>query len=680
MSAEGERRARIAPKARTTSDRFRGRDAWIVGGVAAVAAVAAVLVPARGSVASLGSPGPLTRPHAAKGIACAKCHDEGEARSGRVTACVGCHGAHALRPGHGKLADAGRLGCATCHPAHGGAQGVTFSADGAFVRWGHGSEVSGKTTLSPPAGQTVALVSTAACARCHDTTDRLDPAARCVSGRPGDRATYCFDEHQKLGAAAGPSRAVCDKQHGGTLHLAWEAAREASQRTEWLAPTKPAGTPWAPAGAALGAGAVALLAVGLARRGLGVRPRAAPPAAPSPVADGAQRKLPVIDTSRCIGCNACVDACPFDVLELDRFVAVVARPDDCCGVVLCEQACPNGSLSISTGELREERPAVDASLQAVGVPGLYVVGDLTGLPLIKNAIAQGARAVQAIHASRPRGGGKATVDVVIVGAGPAGLSAALAAKSKDLSCVVLEQTTFAASIRRFPRGKVVYDPPLDLPVEGDLWLKESTKEELLAQWTRIVRRHALPIREHRRVVAVRREGDEFVVEAATEGGAIEAHRGRRVVLAIGKRGTPRELGATIAKGAESRVVYSLADAASYAGSRVLVVGLGDSAMEAAVALARQPGTQVTLSYRGAAFARGKAKNIDEVRRLAADGRIKLLWESEVVRVGDGTAVVRHEGVDKTLSADVVLALIGGVPSWDLVESAGVGRVRAGAAP
>lgn len=113
---------------------------------------------------------------------------------------------------------------------------------------------------------------------------------------------------------------------------------------------------------------------------------------------------------------------------------------------------------------------------------------------------------------------------------------------------------------------------------------------------------------------------------------------------------------------------------------MLVVGLGDSAMEAAVALARQPGTQVTLSYRGAAFARGKAKNIDEVRRLAADGRIKLLWESEVVRVGDGTAVVRHEGVDKTLSADVVLALIGGVPSWDLVESAGVGRVRAGAAP
>ena len=268
-------------------------------------------------------------------------------------------------------------------------------------------------------------------------------------------------------------------------------------------------------------------------------------------------------------------------------------------------------------------------------------------------------------------------DVVIVGAGPAGLAAALRAKDKGLSSVVLEQHTFAASIRRFPRGKLVYDPPIDLPVEGELWLEESTKEELLAQWTRIVRRHELPIREHRRVVAIEREAGGFVVTAASEDGVTERFAGRRVVLAIGKRGTPRELSAEIAPGAEGRVAYFLADARTWAGKRVLVVGLGDSAMEAAVALARQPGTTVTVSYRGSSFARGKSRNIDEVRRMADQGRLRIVWDSEVARVGDGTAVLRQKGTTMTLSVDLVLALIGGVPAWDLVEQAGVRRLKPG---
>mgnify|MGYP000945828010 CR=1 FL=1 len=165
--------------------------------------------------------------------------------------------------------------------------------------------------------------------------------------------------------------------------------------------------------------------------------------------------------------------------------------------------------------------------------------------------------------------------------------------------------------------------------------------------------------------------------AASEDGVTERFAGRRVVLAIGKRGTPRELSAEIAPGAEGRVAYFLADARTWAGKRVLVVGLGDSAMEAAVALARQPGTTVTVSYRGSSFARGKSRNIDEVRRMADQGRLRIVWDSEVARVGDGTAVLRQKGTTMTLSVDLVLALIGGVPAWDLVEQAGVRRLKPG---
>ena len=172
------------------------------------------------------------------------------------------------------------------------------------------------------------------------------------------------------------------------------------------------------------------------------------------------------------------------------------------------------------------------------MPGLFLAGDLTGLPLIKNAINQGVRAVDRIATTLPKKG-KEPFDVIVVGAGPAGLSAALRAQERGLSCVVVEQSTVAASIKSFPRDKIVYDPPLDLPVEGELWLKEATKEELVAQWTRIVRARAIDVREGRRVTGVDRDGGAFVVHSTREDGSAETFRGSRVVLAIGRRGTPR---------------------------------------------------------------------------------------------------------------------------------------------
>jgi thioredoxin reductase len=252
--------------------------------------------------------------------------------------------------------------------------------------------------------------------------------------------------------------------------------------------------------------------------------------------------------------------------------------------------------------------------------------------------------------------------------------------------VVLEQATLAASIKSFPRDKIVYDPPLTMPVEGPLWLREASKDELVAQWSRIVRMHAVDVREGRRVVDVARDGDGFVVDAevgADEDRVREVFRASRVVLAIGKRGTPRMLEADIDLAAESNVSYALADARSLAGKRVLVVGLGDAAMEAAVALARQPGTIVTIAHRGEGFRRGRARSIAELQRCMNAGSVRVLFRTQVKRVRVGSVVLETTPEDaigpaastRTVPNDAVVVLIGGVPSWELLTRAGIRVAR-----
>lgn len=727
-----------APRAIRTSDVARPRALAL----SAAGAAAGVGIALAVDGTPLARERPIARPHAR--IACASCHAEGApgapspfgppppapSPAGRAAsppappaapsalapayasaACTTCHGAsHAsTRPAHRSLAAKGELTCATCHAQHAGAQGLSFEAE-RVVRWGAGAEVA----LAPPrgsgvspgavaSGTTVPLVPLAACAKCHDPSRAADPIAACVpatarasAGTTGGElrtiASQCFDEHAKLGDRAGASGAVarapaCAAQHADARFVAWDAAREIAATTAWVAPAKRDALPWTPAAAALAGGLVlgaAATAADRRRRRAAEAPKVATPPVPA-----ARRRLPTIDPTTCLGCYACVDACPFDVLTIDRYVAVVARPEECCGVVLCEQVCPNGSLRVEDGEPIADRPATDDELESRDVPGLFLAGDLTGLPLIKNAINQGARAVDRIAATLPRRRAEG-LDVLVIGAGPAGLSAALRAQEKGLSCVVLEQATVAASIKGFPRDKIVHDPPLDLPVEGELWLRQSTKEELLAQWTRIVRARALDVREGRRVVDVAKRDGGFVVTAeevnvaaplggrpaATPAARTVELRAARVVLAIGRRGTPRRLELDVERGAEDRVLYALADARSFAGKRVVVVGLGDSAMEAALALARQPGTSVTISYRGARFARGKAKNIAEIEALVAQKRLKIFFETVPVAITKTTvtlAGVGPHGGRRGVGADAMLVLVGGVPAWDLLTRAGIRR-------
>ncbi len=660
---EAPRRARAITRAEPTSDLKRPRRMWIVALVGAVAAAIAIAVSPPS--AGIWSPGPLARPHVVAKLECTSCHKASGAPP--ATACTGCHGGHAsTRTAHRALAAKGELGCASCHPAHGAAQGVTFLGDGDFVRWGGSEEKRGSVAQHVAAKTTVPLVAIAACARCHDTTRAGDPIASCIA--PGDATSatphvaLCFDEHR----------------HAEGRYVAWEAARDAARQIPWVRPTDERRLPWLWVGAAFAA--VSLASIGSLAISARRRPRPVPlvpaPAGASPAAALARRvRLPQIDTGTCLGCYACVDACPFDVLEIDRYVAVVARPDDCCGVSLCQQVCPNGSLVITEGEAIGQRPRVDDHLESVDARGVFLAGDLTGLPLIKNAIAQGTRVIDRIAATLPKRervrADDALADVVIVGAGPAGLSALLRAQERGLSAIALEQATVAASVRSFPRGKLVYDPPLDLPVEGELWLRESTKEELVAQWTRIVRARRLTVRERHEVKSITRDDDGFFHVTASTPDGERVTRGRRLVLAIGRRGTPRRLRAEIAPGAEGKVSYALADARSFAAQRVLVVGLGDSAMEAACAIARQPDARVTISYRGADFARGKVRNVAELKSLVAKGRVRMIFESEVELVEAGRVRLASKKGPVVLENDAVLALIGGVPSWALVGAAGV---------
>ena len=684
-------RTKLVQRATRTGDVTRAR-AMALGALGA-AIGAGVALGAAGTPS--GSERPLAKPHTKAKVACATCH---EAPASTVTAaaavtappvpgafaasgaCKACHGRteHAsVRSAHRALAAKGALTCATCHPAHEGAQGVTFVTGGDFVRWGAGAEAKGRLAeggATVKAGTTVPLVSLASCARCHDPTSARDPIAACV-GAAGRRApstststststsgvSLCFDEHRTVAAAEGRL-------------VAWEGAREVAGSTRWVGSARSAGSPLVPLGGAL-AGALALGASAalLERR----KRKAEQPVAPKAAAPAARKRLPVIDTGTCLGCYACVDVCPFDVLTIERYVAVVARPEECCGVVLCEQVCPNGSLTIAIGEPVLDRPGVTEYLESTDVPGLFIAGDLTGLPLIKNAINQGVRAVDRIAATMPRRKTQ-PLDVLVIGAGPAGLSAALRAKEKGLSCVVLEQATVAASVKSFPRDKIVYDPPLDLPLEGELWMKEATKEELVAQWTRIVRARGIDVREERRVTAIDRDlaiaEGAFAVTTSREGEPGEVYRAARVVLAIGRRGTPRLLDLAIDPGAEDRIAYALADARSFAGKRIVVAGLGDNAMEAAIALARQPETSVTITHRGATFTRGKTRNIAELKELAAKGRLRILFDTVPVAVSRTTVTVAGVTAGKgrrTLQADALLVLVGGVPSWDLLVRAGI---------
>ncbi|MEZ4650001.1 MAG: NAD(P)-binding domain-containing protein [Candidatus Eisenbacteria bacterium] len=383
--------------------------------------------------------------------------------------------------------------------------------------------------------------------------------------------------------------------------------------------------------------------------------------------DKAVSQHPHIDELSCIGCGSCVDACPEgDVLGIVSGVAVLINGLRCVGHGRCAEVCPVGAIQIGLGDIsaRTDLPILGRG-QETTVPGVFVAGELSGFSLIRNAITQGTQVAEHIAAHRPRSTDPDTLDVVIVGAGPAGLSAALAAKRAGLRCVVLDQQGVGGTILQYPRRKLVLTQPVELPLYGMLHSSEYTKEQLIDIWSEVPERFGLDVRIGSRVVGVERMPVGFRI-ASEKGESVDA---MSVILALGRRGSPRKL--EVPGEAQAKVLYQLLDAKSYGGRRVLVVGGGDSAVEAAMALAKQSGTQVTISYRKDQFARIKKRNQDRLDPLLAAGRIKPLYSSQVLAIGsDRVRLAVPEG-ELDLPNDDVFVLIGGDPPYPFLRGIGI---------
>ena len=379
---------------------------------------------------------------------------------------------------------------------------------------------------------------------------------------------------------------------------------------------------------------------------------------------------PVIDPTICMGSGACVAACPEGkILRLHEGRSFLVHPEACIGHGACARECPVGAITLvfGTAERGIDIPHVSPSFET-DVRGIYIAGELGGMGLIRNAVAQGVQAMNTIakrgHTQDPN-----VLDVIVVGAGPAGLAAALIAHEKGLRYAIIDQEpALGGTIAHYPRNKLIMTGPFDLPGWGRIKKRELSKEELMEIWREVVDRVGLDLRLGERLEALERFGDTCVVR--TNLGTLSA---RNVLLAIGRRGTPRTLDVP---GEElTKVAYSLREPDGYAGERILVIGGGDSAIEAAISLSEVPGTTVTLSYRGDTFFRTKPKNQERIAAAAEAGHVAVLLGSTPTRIAPDHVVLSQDGHAATLPNDQVFIFAGGVLPTGLLASAGIAMER-----
>lgn len=384
------------------------------------------------------------------------------------------------------------------------------------------------------------------------------------------------------------------------------------------------------------------------------------------IADGLTEPVslhPVIDPNRCIGSSSCVSACPESAIGVIDGKAQLVNPAVCIGHGACAASCPFDAIRLVFGSERRgvDIPSVNPNFES-NVHGIFIAGELGGMGLIRKAVEQGRQAIESI---RSMGGGGPELDVVIVGAGPAGIAAGLGAIQHGLKHVVVEQEdSLGGTVYHYPRHKIAMTAPVRLPLIGKVKFDEVTKETLLDFWQGVVRKVSLGIRFNERMETIERNGRGFVVR--TSRGAYSA---RAVLLAIGRRGTPRKLG--VPGEQQSKVVYRLIDAEQYRGRRVLVVGGGDSALEAAVSIAEQPGAKVTLSYRGESFSRVKPKNRQRLDASSGTGRLQVLLGSTIERIGAADVAMVHGKRNLILPNDAVIVCAGGVLPTDLLKRVGI---------
>jgi len=374
---------------------------------------------------------------------------------------------------------------------------------------------------------------------------------------------------------------------------------------------------------------------------------------------------PIIDHVKCLGCASCVKACPENnVLGVIHGKAHLVDPTHCIGHGACKKACPFNAIELVFGTEKRgvDIPQVNEDFQS-NVPGIYIAGELGGMGLIRNAVTQGVQAVESIR-KLDGIGSKDRLDLVIVGAGPAGIGASLASMSAKLKFVTVEQESLGGTVSHYPRGKIVMTAPVKLPVVGKMQFRETTKEQLMEFWEEVVESTGLKISDNERVEGIEPDGAGFKIKT-TQGN----YQTRAVLLAIGRRGTPRTLG--VPGENKSKVVYRLIDPQQYLNQHVLVVGGGDSALEAAVSIADEAGTTVTLSYRSEAFSRAKEKNRIKVADAQKQGRLNVLMSSNVKQITDDKVVIEANNKEITIDNDAIIVCAGGILPTPFLKSIGI---------
>lgn len=377
---------------------------------------------------------------------------------------------------------------------------------------------------------------------------------------------------------------------------------------------------------------------------------------------------PEIDPSLCGGCGACVTACPEgDIIKLINHRAQLIEPAKCVGHGQCQAACPFDAIQLVFGTKTRgmELPKIDGNYQT-NVPGLYIAGELGGMGLIRNAVKQGKLAAE--HASKNvRPGINAQYEVLVVGAGPAGLSAALASAVAKKKYLCLEQNNFGGTIYNFPKQKVVMSFPLELPLIGLYKFRSNkvSKEELLELWGHVRKKANLQVKEGCRFINLQKKGDIFEVETST--GIITA---QKVIMAMGVRGTPRKLG--LPNEEMTKVTYNLLDPEQYQGKWIAVVGGGNAGVEAAQYLCRKDlRNKVFLLVRGEGFDRCNEENQNIIRDYERRGMVKICYNTSVEKIEADHLMVKKDGKVLRLQNDYLFVFAGAIMPFAFLKSIGV---------
>jgi thioredoxin reductase/Pyruvate/2-oxoacid:ferredoxin oxidoreductase delta subunit len=375
---------------------------------------------------------------------------------------------------------------------------------------------------------------------------------------------------------------------------------------------------------------------------------------------------PSIDLNACIGSGACITACPEkDILGIVNGIATVINTSNCIGHGACFHACPVEAISLKIGTEKRgvDLPHVSEDYET-NIKGMYIAGELGGMGLIKNSVEQGQQAMQNI-AKNKKPSKENVLDVVIIGAGPAGISATLAAKEYGLSSITLEQDSLGGTVYTFPRSKIVMTAPMDLPLYGKAKLYDTSKDELLQLWKKIISEHDLEILEHTKVDSIVPVEDKTFKITTNTG---QEYICNQVLLSIGRRGTPRKLGVP---GEESqKVAYRLLEPEQISNKKIIVVGGGDSAIESALLLIDE--NEVILSYRKDKFSRLKPKNREKIEEAIANTSIKVLYNSNLVSIKDKSVLINTED-DEAMEVenDLVYIFAGGELPTSFLQNAGI---------